>query len=156
MIGTLGGSNGGLLVGTCITQRPDLFGAALCLVPVTDMLRFHRFTVGRFWTTEFGNAEQNSDHFQFMYKYSPLHNVKGGVEYPPTLITTADSDDRVVPLHAKKFAATMQEAQTGDNPVLLRVEKNAGDGLGKPTSKIIEEQTDLYTFLFKELKMYVD
>lgn len=149
----MGGSNGGLLVGTCINQRPDLFGAALCLVPVTDMLRFHRFTVGRFWTTEFGNAEENPDHFQFMYKYSPLHNVKPGVKYPATLITTADTDDRVVPLHAKKFAATLQEAQNGDNPILLRVEKNAGHGLGKPTSKIIEEQTDLYSFLFKELDL---
>jgi prolyl oligopeptidase len=147
----MGGSNGGLLVGTCINQRPDLFGAALCLVPVTDILRFHRFTVGRFWTTEFGNAEENPDHFSFMYKYSPLHNVKDGTHYPPTLVTTADSDDRVVPLHAKKFAATLQAAQTGDHPILLRVEKNAGHGLGKPTSKIIEEQTDLYAFLFKEL-----
>ncbi|MFD1037519.1 prolyl oligopeptidase family protein [Virgibacillus byunsanensis] len=151
----MGGSNGGLLVGACITQRPELFGAALCLVPVTDMLRFHLFTVGRFWTTEFGNAEENPDHFKFMYEYSPLHNVKKGVKYPPTLITTADTDDRVVPLHAKKFTATLQEAQSGDNLVFLRVEKNAGHGLGKPTSKIIEEQTDLYTFLFKQFKMFV-
>lgn len=152
-IAIMGGSNGGLLVGTCINQRPDLFGAALCLVPVTDMLRFHRFTVGRFWTTEFGNAEENPDHFQFMYKYSPLHNVKKGTSYPSTLVTTADSDDRVVPLHAKKFSAALQEAQASSNPILLRVEKNAGHGLGKPTSKIIEEQTDLYTFLFKELEV---
>lgn len=150
----MGGSNGGLLVGTCINQRPDLFGAALCLVPVTDILRFHRFTVGRFWTTEFGNAEENPDHFQFMYKYSPLHNVKEDTNYPSILVTTADSDDRVVPLHAKKFTATLQEAQAGSNPILLRVEKNAGHGLGKPTSKIIEEQTDLYTFLFKELGLF--
>lgn len=149
----MGGSNGGLLVGSCINQRPDLFGAALCLVPVTDMLRYHQFTVGRFWINEFGNAEQNPEHFKFMYKYSPLHNVKEGVEYPSTLTTTADTDDRVVPLHAKKFAARLQEAQTGDNPILLRVEKNAGHGLGKPTSKIIEEQTDLYTFLFNELNI---
>ncbi|WP_312474256.1 prolyl oligopeptidase family serine peptidase [Neobacillus sp.] len=149
----MGGSNGGLLVGACITQRPELFGAALCLVPVTDMLRFHHFTVGRFWTTEFGNAELNPSHFQFMYKYSPLHNVKEGTKYPPTLITTADTDDRVVPLHAMKFAATLQAAQEGDQPILLRVEKNAGHGHGKPTSKIIEEETDLYTFLFKALKI---
>ncbi|MEK4485797.1 prolyl oligopeptidase family serine peptidase [Psychrobacillus sp. FSL H8-0484] len=149
----MGRSNGGLLVGVCITQRPDLFGAALCLVPVTDMLRFHRFTVGRFWTTEFGNAEENENDFKFLYKYSPLHNVKEGVEYPPTLISTADTDDRVVPMHAKKFGATLQEAQCGDNPILLRVEKNAGHGLGKPLSKQIEEDTDLYTFLFKELKI---
>lgn len=150
-IAIMGGSNGGLLVGACMTQRPELFGAALCLVPVTDMLRFHHFTVGRFWTTEFGNAELNEEHFKFMYKYSPLHNVKKGVAYPPTLISTADTDDRVVPLHAKKFAATLQEGQTGDNPILLRVEKNAGHGLGKPTSKIIEHDTDLYSFLFREL-----
>src|SRR5699024_43653 len=111
----MGGSNGGLLVGASITQRPDLFGAALCLVPVTDMLRFHKFTVGRFWTTEFGNAEENEEHFRFMYAYSPLHNVKDGTEYPPTLITTADTDDRVVPLHAYKFAAELQKKQAGDN-----------------------------------------
>lgn len=149
----MGRSNGGLLVGVCITQRPDLFGAALCIVPVTDMLRFHRFTVGRFWITEFGNAEENENDFKFLYKYSPLHNVKEGVEYPPTLITTADTDDRVVPMHAKKFGATLQEAQCGVNPILLRVEKNAGHGQGKPLSKLIEEETDLYTFLFKELKI---
>lgn len=147
----MGGSNGGLLVGACITQRPDLFGAALCLVPVTDMLRFHKFTVGRFWTNEFGNAEKYPEHFKFMYKYSPLHNVKEGVAYPPTLVTTADTDDRVVPLHAYKFAATLQEKQTGENPILLRVEENAGHGLGKPTSKVIDEQTDLFTFLFQQL-----
>ncbi|WP_066386304.1 prolyl oligopeptidase family serine peptidase [Neobacillus mesonae] len=152
-IAIMGASNGGMLVGACITQRPDLYGAALCLVPVTDMLRFHRFTVGRFWTTEFGNAETNPEQFNFMFKYSPLHNVKEGVEYPPTLITTADTDDRVVPLHAKKFAAALQAVQSGTNPILLRVEKNAGHGLGKPTSKVIEEQTDLYTFLFKELRL---
>lgn len=154
-IAIMGGSNGGLLVGACITQRPDLFGAAICLVPVTDMLRFHHFTVGRFWTTEFGNAETNPEHFKFMYKYSPLHNVQKHTKYPPTLITTADTDDRVVPLHAKKFAATLQEAQGGDAPILLRVEKNAGHGLGKPTSKVIEEQADIYTFLFKEFEMNI-
>src|SRR5699024_5629042 len=102
-IAIMGGSNGGLLVGACMTKRPDLFGAVICLVPVTDMLRFHRFTVGRFWTTEFGNAETNAADFKNMYKYSPLHNVKSGTVYPPTLITTADSDDRVAPCHAKKF-----------------------------------------------------
>ena len=147
----MGGSNGGLLVAACITQRPDLYGAALSLVPVTDMLRYHRFTVGRYWVTDFGNAETNAEHFEFMYKYSPLHNVREGIAYPPTLVTTADTDDRVVPLHAKKFAATLQAAQQGENPILLRVEKNAGHGLGKPTVKIIEEQTDIYSFLFKTL-----
>ena len=149
----MGGSNGGLLVATCITQRPDLYGAALCLVPVTDMLRYHKFTVGRYWVTDYGNAETNQEHFEFMYKYSPLHNVKEGVEYPPTLVTTADTDDRVVPWHATKFAATLQAAQQGNNPILLRVEKNAGHGMGKPTVKIIEEQTDMYSFLFKTLEI---
>ncbi len=149
----MGASNGGLLVGACITQRPELFGAALCLVPVTDMLRFQRFTVGRFWTTEFGNAEKSEHDFKFLYSYSPLHNVKKGTEYPPTLISTADTDDRVVPMHAKKFAATLQEAQSGNNPIILRVEKNAGHGQGKPLSKVIEEEVDLYTFLFKELNI---
>lgn len=148
----MGGSNGGLLVGACITQRPDLFGAAVCQVPVIDMLRYHKFTVGRYWVTDYGNAEESADDFTFMIKYSPLHNVRSGVEYPATLITTADTDDRVVPLHAKKFAATLQAAQSGPNPILLRVEKNAGHGLGKPTAKIIEEQTDIYSFLKLVLK----
>lgn len=149
----MGGSNGGLLVGACITQRPDLYGAAVCQVPVIDMLRYHKFTVGRYWVTDFGNAEANADHFEFMMKYSPLHNVHEGTSYPPTIITTADTDDRVVPLHAKKFAATLQAAQQGENPILLRVEKNAGHGMGKPTVKIIEEQTDVYSFLFKVLNI---
>lgn len=149
----MGGSNGGLLVATCITQRPDLYGAAICQVPVTDMLRYHKFTVGRYWVTDYGNAEANAEDFEFMIKYSPLHNVKEGVEYPPTLITTADTDDRVVPAHAMKFAATLQEAHKGDNPILLRVEKNAGHGLGKPTVKIIDELTDVYSFLFKTLDL---
>lgn len=143
----MGGSNGGLLVGACITQRPDLFGAAICQVPVIDMLRYHRFTVGRYWVTDYGNAEENAKDFNFMIKYSPLHNVRENVAYPATLITTGDTDDRVVPLHAKKFAATLQAVQSGINPILLRVEKNAGHGLGKPTAKIIEEQTDIYSFL---------
>ncbi|NYF25383.1 prolyl oligopeptidase family protein [Sporosarcina sp. JAI121] len=154
-IAIMGGSNGGLLVATCITQRPDLFGAALCLVPVTDMLRYHKFTVGRYWVTDYGNAETSKEHFEFMYNYSPLHNVIKGVEYPPTLVTTADTDDRVVPLHAMKYAATLQAGQQGDNPILLRVEKNAGHGLGKPTVKIIEEQTDMYTFLFKTMEIEI-
>ena len=119
----MGGSNGGLLVGASITQRPDLFGAAICQVPVTDMLRYHKFTVGRYWVTDYGNAELNAEDFAYMIKYSPLHNVKEGVDYPPTLITTADTDDRVVPAHAMKFAATLQAAYTGDHPILIRVEK---------------------------------
>lgn len=152
----MGGSNGGLLVATSITQRPDLFGAAICQVPVTDMLRYHKFTVGRYWVTDYGNAEKNAKDFEFMIKYSPLHNVKEGVEYPPTLITTADTDDRVVPAHAKKFAATLQAGHEGENPILLRVEKNAGHGLGKPTAKIIEELTDVYSFLIKTLGVEIN
>ena len=150
-IATMGGSNGGLLVAACLVQRPDLYGAVICQVPVIDMLRYHRFTVGRYWVSEFGNAEGSAEQFAFMYKYSPLHNVKEGVEYPPTLITTADSDDRVVPAHARKFAATLQAAQAGDNPILLRVEMKAGHGAGKPTGKVIEEQSDIYAFLFHVL-----
>ncbi|WP_432357820.1 prolyl oligopeptidase family serine peptidase [Sporosarcina sp. UB5] len=151
----MGGSNGGLLVGASITQRPDLFGAAICQVPVIDMLRYHKFTVGRYWVTDYGNAETNADDFAFMINYSPLHNVKEDVDYPPTLITTADTDDRVVPAHAMKFAATLQAAYSGKHPILLRVEKNAGHGLGKPTVKIIEEQTDVFSFLFKTLGVQI-
>ncbi|HEX2911120.1 MAG TPA: prolyl oligopeptidase family serine peptidase [Chloroflexia bacterium] len=150
-----GGSNGGLLVSACMVQRPELFGAVVCAVPVTDMLRYHKFTVGRYWIPEYGNAETNPEHFDFLYAYSPLHNVKPGVAYPPTLITTADTDDRVVPLHSKKFAATLQEAHEGPNPILLRVETRAGHGAGKPTSKVIEEQTDIYSFLFSIFGMEV-
>lgn len=149
----MGRSNGGLLVAACIAQRPDLYGAAICGVPVIDMLRYHKFTIGRYWVPEYGNAETNKDHFDFLYAYSPLHNIKEGTAYPPTIIGTADTDDRVVPLHARKFAATMQNAQNGDNPILLRVEKKAGHGLGKPTIKVIEEEADFYTFLFKELEV---
>ena len=143
-----GGSNGGLLVATCLVQRPDLFGAVLCHVPVIDMLRYHKFSVGRYWVSDYGNAEANPDHFRFMYAYSPLHNVRPGVAYPPTLILAADTDDRVVPAHAKKFAATLQAAKAGENPILLRIETKAGHGIGKPTTKLIEEQSDALAFLF--------
>lgn len=143
-----GGSNGGLLVAACMVQRPELFGAVVCQVPVIDMLRYHNFTVGRYWVPEYGNAETNLEHFKFLYAYSPLHNVQEGVIYPPTLITAADTDDRVVPAHAKKFAATLQLADAGKNPILLRVETKAGHGGGKPTSKVIEELSDIYAFLF--------
>lgn len=146
-----GGSNGGLLVAACEIQRPDLFGAVLCQVPVTDMLRYHRFTVGRYWIPEYGNAEASAEQFAFMIAYSPPHNVEPGTAYPPTLIASADTDDRVVPAHAKKFAATLQAAQAGDNPILLRVETKAGHGAGKPVSKVIEEQADLFAFLLKTL-----
>ena len=127
----------------------ELFRAAVCEYPVADMLRYHRFTVGRYWTGEYGNAEASADDFRFMYAYSPLHNVKPGGSYPPTLIATADSDDRVVPAHARKFAATLQSA--GANPILLRVEFKAGHGLGKPTAKVIEEFSDSYAFLLRVL-----
>ncbi len=148
-----GGSNGGLLVAACMLQRPHLYGAVVCQVPVIDMLRYHRFTAGRYWIPEYGNAEASREQFDYLYAYSPLHNVKAGVGYPPVLITSADTDDRVVPLHAKKFAATLQEKAVGDNPILLRVETKAGHGGGKPVSKAIDEQADIYTFLFDVLGM---
>jgi prolyl oligopeptidase len=148
-----GGSNGGLLVAACMVQRPDLFGAVICQVPVIDMLRYHKFTVGRYWVSDYGNAEANAEHFKFMYAYSPLHNVKAGVVYPATLILAADTDDRVVPAHAKKFAATLQAAHAGDNPILLRIEMKAGHGMGKPTTKLIEERSDILAFLFERFGM---
>jgi prolyl oligopeptidase len=146
-----GRSNGGLLTAACLTQRPDLYGAVVCEMPVIDMLRYHKFTVGHFWTGEYGNAEADPEHFRFMYAYSPLHNVREGVAYPPTLITTADTDDRVVPGHARKFAATLQAAQGGDAPILLRVESKAGHGMGRPTTKVIAERADVLAFLFEVL-----
>jgi len=149
-----GGSNGGLLVATCMVQRPDLFGAVLCHVPVIDMLRYHKFTVGRYWVSDYGNAEANPDHFQFLYAYSPLHNVKEGIDYPATLILAADTDDRVVPAHAKKFAATLQTANEGEKPILLRIEMKAGHGLGKPTTKLSQERRDVLAFLFERFGIY--
>ena len=145
-----GASNGGLLVGAAIVQRPELFGAAICQVPVADMLRYHLFTVGRYWIPEYGSAE-NPAQFPFLYKYSPYHNVKDGTRYPATLVTTADTDDRVAPGLAKKFAARLQEATAGDKPVLIRIETKAGHGAGKPISKQIDEQADIYTFLLWQL-----
>ena len=145
-----GGSNGGLLVGACITQRPDLFGAALPAVGVMDMLRFNQFTIGWAWESDYGSP-QNEDEFKALYAYSPLHNLKPGTAYPPTMITTADHDDRVVPAHSFKFAAALQAAHKGDNPVLIRIETKAGHGAGKPTTKQIEEATDKWAFLAHEL-----
>jgi prolyl oligopeptidase len=147
-----GGSNGGLLVGAAMTQRPELFGAALPAVGVMDMLRFHKFTIGWAWVTEYGSADSASQ-FPFLRAYSPLHNLKPGTAYPPTLITTADHDDRVVPGHSFKFAAALQAAQGGAAPVLIRIETKAGHGAGKPTSKIIEEQADRWAFLVEMLKL---
>jgi prolyl oligopeptidase len=147
-----GGSNGGLLVGACMTQRPELFGAALPAVGVMDMLRFHRFTIGWAWKSDYGSSETKAG-FDTLIKYSPLHNIRPGVAYPPTLVTTADHDDRVVPAHSFKFAAALQAAQKGPNPVLIRIETKAGHGAGKPTSKQIEERADVFAFLTKTLGM---
>lgn len=147
-----GGSNGGLLVGAVLNQRPELFGAALPAVGVMDMLRFHKFTAGRYWTSDYGSPD-NAEEFAAIYKYSPLHNLKKGTKYPAVLVTTADHDDRVVPAHSFKYAATLQEAQSGDAPVLIRIETKAGHGAGKPTAKVIEEQADIYGFLMKNLGM---
>ena len=141
-----GGSNGGLLVGACMTQRPDLFGAALPAVGVMDMLRFHKFTIGWAWCSDYGSPD-NEEEFKALYAYSPLHNLQSGTVYPSTLITTADHDDRVVPAHSFKFAAALQAAHGGNNPVLIRIETKAGHGAGKPTSKRIEEVTDQLGFL---------
>ena len=145
-----GGSNGGLLVGACLTQRPDLYGAALPAVGVLDMLRFHKFTIGHAWVDDYGSSD-NADEFAALLKYSPLHAIKSGTCYPPTLITTADHDDRVVPAHSFKFAAALQAAQGCDNPILVRIETRAGHGAGKPTTKIIEEAADKWAFLVKVL-----
>jgi prolyl oligopeptidase len=147
-----GGSNGGLLVGACMTQRPDLFGAALPAVGVMDMLRFHKFTIGWAWVPEYGSAD-NPEEFQTLYAYSPLHNLKPGTAYPATLITTADHDDRVVPAHSFKFAAALQANHVGDAPVLIRIETKAGHGAGKPTAKIIEEAADKWAFLVSTLNI---
>jgi prolyl oligopeptidase len=149
-----GGSNGGLLVGAAMTQRPDLFGAALPAVGVMDMLRFQKFTIGWAWVSDYGSSD-NAEEFKALYAYSPLHNIKPGTCYPPTLVTTADHDDRVVPSHSFKFAATMQAAQGCANPVLIRIETRAGHGAGKPTSKQIEEVADRWGFLVRALNMNV-
>lgn len=145
-----GGSNGGLLVGACITQRPDLFGAAVPRVGVLDMLRFHKFTIGWAWVSDYGSPDVKEE-FDALYAYSPLHNVHDGTTYPPTLIVTADHDDRVVPAHSFKFAARLQEAQKGSDPILIRIETKAGHGAGKPVSKQIEEAADILGFMVEEL-----
>ena len=149
-----GGSNGGLLVGACMTQRPDLYAACLPAVGVMDMLRFHKFTAGRFWVDDFGSAD-NPDEFKALLAYSPYHNLKPNTKYPATLVTTADTDDRVVPGHSFKFAARLQEHHTGDAPTLIRIETRAGHGAGKPTAKLIEEAADLWAFLVRNLGMNV-
>ena len=147
-----GGSNGGLLVGACMTQRPELFKVALPAVGVLDMLRYHKFTVGWGWAVEYGSSDKKED-FDYLIKYSPLHNIKTNVNYPATLITTGDHDDRVVPAHSFKFAATLQEKYKGENPILIRIETKAGHGAGKPTAKMIEEASDTWSFVFQNLGM---
>lgn len=149
-----GGSNGGLLVGAVLNQRPELFGAALPAVGVMDMLRFTEFTIGRAWTADYGSPDDPAE-FKAIYAYSPLHNIKAGTKYPATLVTTADHDDRVFPAHSFKYTATMQEAQGSDAPILIRIETKAGHGGGKPTAKIIQEQADIFGFLVKNLDMTV-
>ena len=147
-----GGSNGGLLVGACLTQRPDLFGACLPAVGVMDMLRYHKFTIGWMWKSDYMSSD-TKEGFENLVKYSPLHNIKPGVKYPPTLVTTGDHDDRVVPAHSHKFIATLQAAQAGPAPILTRIETDAGHGAGKPTAKLIAERSDLWAFLVKNLGM---
>ncbi|MDP5092219.1 MAG: prolyl oligopeptidase family serine peptidase, partial [Polaribacter sp.] len=143
-----GGSNGGLLVGATMTQRPDLMKVALPAVGVLDMLRYHTFTAGAGWAYDYGTAEDSKEMLDYLKGYSPVHNVKEGLKYPATLVTTGDHDDRVVPAHSFKFAAELQEKQTGNNPTLIRIETNAGHGAGKPVSKIIEENADVFGFIF--------
>ncbi len=150
-----GGSNGGLLVGACEIQRPELFGAALAAVGVMDMLRFDKFTIGWAWKADYGAPSENAEEFAAIYRYSPLHNVKAGVAYPPTLIATADHDDRVFPAHSFKFAAAMQVAQEGAKAVLIRIETRAGHGGGMPLSKRVELAVDQFAFLVRELQMQV-
>jgi prolyl oligopeptidase len=147
-----GGSNGGLLVGAVVNQRPDLFGAAIPAVGVMDMLRFHKFTAGQFWTDDYGSSD-DPEEFRALLAYSPYHNIAAGAEYPPVLVTTADTDDRVVPGHSFKYAAAIQGAQSGDAPVLIRIETRAGHGAGIPTEKVIADYADRWAFLVKNLDM---
>ena len=149
-----GGSNGGLLVGAALTQRPELFRAVVCQVPLLDMLRYHQFLIARLWITEYGSAE-SPEQFPFIHAYSPYHHVREGERYPAILFTTAESDTRVDPLHARKMAALLQEVNASERPTLLRVETKAGHGVGKPITKVIEEQTDVWSFLCWQLGVEV-
>lgn len=144
-----GGSNGGLLVAAVANQRPDLFGAMIPQVGVLDMLRYHKFTIGRYWAVDYGISEDSEEMFTYLMSYSPIHNVCSGVAYPPILVTTANHDDRVVPAHSFKYVATLQANYIGSNPILIRVDVNAGHGAGKPVAKTIDEWTDIYSFVFK-------
>ena len=149
----VGGSNGGLLVGACMTQRPDLFAVAIPQVGVMDMLRYHKFTIGWNWAPDYGTSEESQEMFRYLRAYSPLHNLKPGTAYPATLVTTADHDDRVVPAHSFKFAATLQKCNSGDKPALIRIDTKAGHGGGKPLAKVLEEQADIYAFIMYNLGM---
>ena len=149
----VGGSNGGLLVGACMTQRPDLFKVAIPQVGVMDMLRYHKFTIGWNWASDYGTSEDSQEMFEYLKGYSPLHNLKPGTKYPATMVTTADHDDRVVPAHSFKFAATLQECNDGTNPTIIRIDSKAGHGAGKPMAKVLEEQADIYGFIMYNLKM---
>ena len=147
-----GASNGGLLVGAVLNQRPELFGAALPAVGVMDMLRFHKFTIGWAWVSDYGSPD-DPEAFEYLRAYSPYHNLKPGTEYPAIMVTTADHDDRVVPGHSFKYAARLQDVQAGEAPVLIRIQTRAGHGAGKPTSMVIEEQADRWAFVMKNLGM---
>ena len=149
-LGILGGSNGGLLVGAVINQRPELYAAAIPAVGVMDMLRFHKFTIGRYWTTDYGSSDDPKQ-FEYIYQYSPLHNISEEKDYPAVMVTTADHDDRVVPAHSFKYIATLQEKYKGDNPVIIRIETDAGHGAGKPTAKVIEGIADQYSFFWENM-----
>ncbi|MDL2231247.1 prolyl oligopeptidase family serine peptidase [Porphyromonadaceae bacterium OttesenSCG-928-L07] len=152
-IAIVGGSNGGLLVGACMNQRPELFKVAIPQVGVMDMLRYHKFTIGWNWASDYGTSEDNKEMFEYLLKYSPLHNIKEGVAYPATMVTTADHDDRVVPAHSFKYAAALQAANSGPNPTLIRIDTKSGHGSGKPMAKVIEESADIYSFIMFHLDM---
>jgi prolyl oligopeptidase len=151
-IAITGISTGAVMVGACINQRPELFKVAIPVAGPMDMLRYHKFTIGSSWSEEYGTSEA-ADQFAYLVKYSPLHNIKAGVHYPATLILTGDHDDTVVPAHSYKYAATLQEKQAGNNPVLIRIDSNSGHGPGKPTTKLIEEAADAWSFIYQHLDM---
>lgn len=149
-----GGSNGGLLIGACVNQRPDLYRVAIAEVGVMDMLRYHKFTIGWNWAPDYGTSADNKEMFEYLKAYSPLHNIKNdGTRYPAILVTTADHDDRVVPAHSFKYAAMLQASDTGDQPKLIRIDSNAGHGGGMPTEKVIAEYVDIYSFAMSILGM---
>ena len=142
-----GGSNGGLLIGAVINQRPELFSVAVPMVGVMDMLRFQKFTIGRYWTVDYGSSD-DPEQFRYLLGYSPLHNISGDIDYPAVLVTTGDHDDRVVPAHSFKYIATLQEKYKGPHPVMIRISTDAGHGAGKPTDKVIAEYSDIWSFIF--------